>query len=203
MDEIKDQESAGENQDPVTEEVESGIDPKEPDVTVDEEAAAEVENAEQRADRLDQELAAAKDQLLRVAAEFENFKKRMEREKGKLLKYAGENILRELLTTLDNLDRAIGQGQASGNDDTSPLQSLLEGLDLTQKGLVATLEKFDVEPLDSVGQAFNPDEQDALTMEASEEIPANHVVREFAKGYRFKDRVLRHAQVVVSSGPAE
>ena len=60
-----------------------------------------------------------------------------------------------------------------------------------------------MEPLAAVGLAFNPDEHDALTMEASEEIPANHVLREFARGYRFKDRVLRHAQVVVSSGPAK
>ncbi len=128
---------------------------------------------------------------------------RMEREKSKLLKYAGENILRELLNTLDNLGRALEQGNADSGDDAAKLKSMLEGVDLTHKGLAATLEKFGVEAIESVGQPFNPDEQDALTMEASEEIPANHVVREFAKGYRFKDRVLRHAQVVVSSGPAK
>lgn len=152
---------------------------------------------------LQEELEVAEDKLLRVAAEFENFKKRMEREQSKLVKYAGENILRELLPTLDNLDRAIAQGKADAEDTEAKLTSMLEGLDLTQKGLVATLEKFGVEALDAVGQPFNPDEQDALTMEASDEIPANHVLKEFAKGYRFKDRVLRHAQVVVSSGPAQ
>lgn len=150
---------------------------------------------------LQEELEVAEDKLLRVAAELENFKKRMEREKGKLLKYAGENILRELLTTLDNLDRAIEQGQADSGDASTKLESMLEGLDLTRKGLVGTLEKFGVEPLNAVGHEFNPDEHDALTMEASDEVPANHVLREFARGYRFKDRVLRHAQVVVSSGP--
>ncbi|WP_161629891.1 nucleotide exchange factor GrpE [Desulfogranum japonicum] len=160
------------------------------------------EAVEPSGEDLKQKLDETQDKLLRVAAEFENFKKRMEREQAKLIKYAGENILRELLTTLDNLDRAIEQGQADAGDDTAKLQSMLEGLDLTQKGLVAALEKFGVEALDSVGQPFNPDEQDALTMEAHDTIPANHVVREYAKGYRFKDRVLRHAQVVVSSGPA-
>ncbi|PID71561.1 MAG: nucleotide exchange factor GrpE [Desulfobulbus propionicus] len=150
---------------------------------------------------LQEELEAAEDKLLRVAAEFDNFKKRMEREKTKLMKYAGENILRELLTTLDNLDRAVDQGKADAENPEAKLTSMLEGLDLTQKGLVATLEKFGVEALDAVGQPFNPDEQDALTMEASDDIPANHVLKEFAKGYKFKDRVLRHAQVVVSSGP--
>ena len=160
------------------------------------------ENQEAEAEALQRELAETRDQLMRVAAEFDNFKKRMEREKSKLLKYAGENILRDLLTTIDNLDRAVDQGNAATNDDEGKrLQSMLQGVELTRKGLVSTLERYGVEPLNAVGLAFNPDEHDALTMEASGETPANHVLREFARGYRFKDRVLRHAQVVVSSGP--
>jgi len=159
------------------------------------------ENGEAQAEALERELGETRDQLMRVAAEFDNFKKRMERERGKLLKYAGETILRDLLTTLDNLDRAVEQGRAAGEVDAQKFQSMLEGVELTQKGLVATLERYGVEPLNAVGLIFNPDEHDALTMEASAEVPANHVLREFAKGYRFKDRVLRHAQVVVSSGP--
>ena len=170
----------------------------------DGDTVAEVEgNPETTPESLQQELNASRDQLMRVAAEFDNYKKRMERERSKLLKYAGENILRELLTTLDNLDRAVEQGNAEAEDEAKKLESMLQGLELTQKGLVATLERFGVEPMNSVGLTFNPDEHDALTMETSEQIPANHVVREFAKGYRFKDRVLRHAQVVVSSGPRQ
>ena len=167
------------------------------------EAAADVEvNQETEAEALQRELAETRDQLMRVAAEFDNFKKRMEREKSKLLKYAGENILRDLLTTMDNLDRAVEQGNAATADDEGKqLQSMLQGVELTRKGLANTLERYGVEPLKAIGLAFNPDEHDALTMEASAETPANHVVREFARGYRFKDRVLRHAQVVVSSGP--
>jgi molecular chaperone GrpE len=160
------------------------------------------ENQETEAEALQRELAETRDHLMRVAAEFDNFKKRMEREKSKLLKYAGENILRDLLTTMDNLDRAVDQGSTTTADDEGKrLQSMLQGVELTRKGLVSTLERYGVEPLNAVGLAFNPDEHDALTMEASAEIPPNHVVREFARGYRFKDRVLRHAQVVVSSGP--
>lgn len=160
------------------------------------------ENQETEAEALQRELTETRDQLMRVAAEFDNFKKRMEREKSKLLKYAGENILRDLLTTMDNLDRAVDQGStATADDEVKRLQAMLQGVELTRKGLVSTLERYGVEPLNAVGLAFNPDEHDALTMEASAEIPANHVVREFARGYRFKDRVLRHAQVVVSSGP--
>ncbi|MGD9950127.1 MAG: nucleotide exchange factor GrpE [Desulfobulbus sp.] len=170
----------------------------------DVEAIAEGEVAqESETEALQSKLAVAQDQLMRVAAEFENYKKRMERERSKLLKYAGENILRDLLATLDNLERAVEQGSADAGDAAKKLGSMLEGIELTRKGLVATLERYGVEPLNSVGLNFNPDEHDALTMEASEEIPANHVLREFAKGYRFKERVLRHAQVVVSSGPGK
>ncbi len=151
-------------------------------------------------ENLREELDKTKEQLLRVAADADNYKKRMEREKEKMVKYAGENILRELLATVDNLERALEQGRAESGDPEQKLESMLEGIELTYKGLLSVLEKFDVKPIDSVGQPFNPDEMDALTMEASDEVPANHVLREFAKGYRFKDRVLRHAQVVVSSG---
>ena len=149
---------------------------------------------------LQEELAEAKDRVLRIAADAENFKKRMERDKEKMLKYAGENILRELLATADNLARALEQGQAESGDAQKKLDALLEGVELTSKGLVSVLEKFEVTPIESMGREFNPDEMDALTMESSEEVPVNHVLQEFAKGYRFKDRVLRHAQVVVSSG---
>ncbi|MHB8790639.1 MAG: nucleotide exchange factor GrpE [Desulfobulbaceae bacterium] len=149
---------------------------------------------------LRQEADEYKDRLLRLAAEFENYKKRMERERESLLKYAGENILRELLATVDNLDRALEQGTAESGDAKNQLASLLEGVELTRKGLLAGLEKFGVSPVASVGQAFDPNVQEAMTMEASAEVPANHVVREFVKGYRFKDRLLRAAKVAVSAG---
>ena len=152
---------------------------------------------------LQEQLEETRDRLMRLAAEFENYKKRMERERSRLLKYAGENILRDLLATVDNIDRAVEQGSAAADDDSKKLVAMLEGLALTRKGLMATLERYGVKPLASVGQQFNPDEHDAMVMEPSDEVPANHVLQEFARGYRFKDRVLRHARVVVSSGPAQ
>lgn len=171
---------------------------------LDEEAleAEKGQDADSR-EALEQELESVRDQLMRIAAEFENYKKRMEREQAKMARYAGENILRDLLPTVDNLERALEQGAEGSVDPVAQLGGLLEGVELTQKSLLATLERFGVQPVESVGRPFNPGEQDALTMEASSEVPANHVVREFAKGYRFKDRMLRHAQVVVSSGPGK
>jgi molecular chaperone GrpE len=168
---------------------------------LEQEDQPELENKEPTVDELQQELEETREKMLRVAADADNFKKRMERDKDKMLKYAGENILRELLNTVDNLDRALEQGSVEGGDPMQKLEALLAGVDLTRKGLASMLERFDVTPLDAVGKPFNPDEMDALTMEASDEVPANHVLQEFAKGFKFKDRVLRHAQVVVSSGP--
>ncbi len=186
----------------ITEEV-----PLQPDETGGEAAAeAAAETAPSAEELLAKELEEARaklDQVTRFAAEAENSRKRMERDKEKLLKYAGENILRDLLNTADNLERAIEQGKVEGGDAEQKLAALLAGVELTKKGLDTMLERCGVTPVSAVGQPFNPDQMDALTMEASTEIPNNHVVKEFAKGYSFKDKVLRHAQVVVSSGPAK
>ena len=145
-------------------------------------------------------LAQKNDQLMRVAAEFENYKKRMMREKNTALKYAGEPILREILPTVDNLERAVAQGEAEGVEAKQALASLLEGVQLTLKSLVTSLEKFEVTVIESVGEPFDPVNQEALTMEASDSVPANHVLNEFEKGYQYKDRLLRAAKVIVSSG---
>ncbi|MDH3328435.1 MAG: nucleotide exchange factor GrpE [Desulfobulbaceae bacterium] len=161
----------------------------------------EAEQVEQDIETLRQEVEDNRDKLLRLAAEFENYKKRMERERASILKYAGENVLRELLPTTDNLERALEQASVNSEDFEKKIQGMVEGIDLTRKGLLATLEKFEVYPIESVGKKFDPNEQEAMTMEPSDEVPANHVLSEFVKGYRFKDRLLRAAKVVVSKGP--
>lgn len=147
------------------------------------------------------EIASLRDRMLRMAAETENFKKRVERERLASLKYAGESIFREILPVVDNLERAVGQGgNMEGADAEKKLQALLEGVQLTLRSLIATLEKFEVKHIDCVGKPFDPQHQDAMTMEASDTVPANHVLIEFEKGYYYKDRLLRAAKVVVSSG---
>lgn len=146
------------------------------------------------------ELEEWQDKALRAIAEFENYKKRMERERAAMLKYSGEPIFRELLPVVDNMERAVEQGIIDGVDAEQNLKALLEGVELTLKSLQTTLEKFEVKPIDTIGQPFDPNIQEALSMEASESIPANHVVNEFQKGYHYKDRLLRAARVIVSSG---
>jgi molecular chaperone GrpE len=165
---------------------------------VPEEVSIEQQLAEARAEAAD-----LRDKVLRVAAEFENYKKRMERERASMLKYAGEAIFRELLPVVDNLERAVTQGIVEGLDPEKNLESLREGVALTLKRLLDVLEKFEVRPLTSAGEAFDPNVQEALAMEPSESVPANHVISEFEKGYNYKDRLLRAARVVVSSGGAQ
>jgi molecular chaperone GrpE len=173
------------------------------DVAIEAEIGAEAgeEDAEKELREAREEVATLRDRMLRMAAESENFKKRMERERLAGLKYAGETIFREILPVVDNLERAIGQGVVEGVEAEKNLAALLSGVELTLKSLLTTLEKFEVKSVESVGKAFDPQQQEALTMEASETMPANHVMLEYEKGYFYKDRLLRAAKVVVSSGP--
>jgi len=146
------------------------------------------------------EIADLRDRMLRAAAENENFKKRVERERQASLKYAGETIFREFLPVVDNLERAVTQGVVDGVAAEKNLAALLEGVQLTLKSVVATLEKFEVKTIESVGKPFDPKHQEAMTMAESDTVPANHVLTEFEKGYYYKDRLLRASKVVVSSG---
>lgn len=138
------------------------------------------------------------DRLLRMAAEQDNFKKRMQREKETMLKYAEEALLRDLLPSIDNLERAVDQCRCSPD-----AVALLTGVEMTCKGLLNTLERFGVTPMTGSGQPFDPNFHEAVAMEYSEEVPENQVLQEYQKGYLYKDRLIRAAKVVVSKGSAE
>jgi molecular chaperone GrpE len=99
------------------------------------------------------------------------------------------------LPGIDNIDRAMEQGQ-----DSNSMESLLEGIELTRKGLSATLEKFGVKAIESIGEPFDPNIHEAVAMEETEEMEPNRVLKEFQKGYLYKDRLLRAAKVIVSKG---
>jgi molecular chaperone GrpE len=133
------------------------------------------------------------DRMLRLAAEFENYKKRMQREREISLKYAEENLLKELLPTLDNLERAMEQGR---NSDSA--SALLQGVEMTYQGLMGTLEKFGLQALDGLGKVFDPNYHEALAMESSEEIPANTIISEFQRGYLYKDHTARRRSPLLS-----
>lgn len=180
----------------IEEELESG----EELISEDDESEAPEQSPEEQLEAARAESVELRDMLLRLAAEFENYKKRMERERSAMLKYSGESIFRELLPVVDNLERAIEQGVVDGVAAEKNLEALLEGIELTLKSMGAVLEKFEVKSMKSIGEPFDPTVQEALTMEASDMVPANYVSGEFEKGYHYKDRLLRAARVIVSSG---
>lgn len=135
------------------------------------------------------------DRLLRVTADFENYKKRMSRELEDFRKYANQSLLKEMLSVVDHIELAIQAAGCPSGEETS----LIEGLNLTLKELLRILEKFKVKPIEAVGQPFNPQMHEAIMQEACDRLPENTVVREMQKGYTINDRLLRPSLVVVAA----
>lgn len=136
------------------------------------------------------------DRLLRLAAEFENHKKRAAREKTDAIRYANENLLKDLLPILDNLERALEHAKGGGNG-----KPLLDGIELVLKGFLEVLEKHGVMQISAVGETFDPGKHDALAQIETHEHRPNTVVEEHSKGYHLPGRLLRPAQVTVAKLP--
>lgn len=145
------------------------------------------------------ECKALNDKYLRQAAEFENYKRLAQRDQRDQIKFGNEQLLRELLPVIDNLERAI---KAARDSDKGGTSALVQGVDLTLKQLSGSLTKFGVHPIETIGQVFDPTMHQAVAHVPSDNVPSNHVVEEFQKGYRLHERMLRAAMVSVSSGPA-
>ena len=137
------------------------------------------------------------ERLLRISADFENYKKRISREMNDLRKYANEALILELLLVVDNLERAIG----SSNEDTSNAP-IIEGVDLTLRDIFKIFEKQSVKPIDSLEKPFDPVYHQAVAQEETELYPGNTVIKELQKGYTIHDRLLRPAMVIVSKNIA-
>jgi molecular chaperone GrpE len=154
-------------------------------------------------DQLEERLAAAetalaeeKERFVRLYAEFENYKKRSAREIQDYRKYANETLIRELLPIIDNLERAIQSSGAAAGD----ANCIVQGVDMTLKEILRALEKFNVQPIQSVGEPFDPNYHEAVGKEPSAECEEGKVLREYQRGYLLHDRLVRPAMVVVSAG---
>jgi len=134
------------------------------------------------------------ERLLRVSAEFENYKKRAAREMDEFRKYANQSLLKEMLSVVDNLELAIN----SSNDGEKTDQSLIKGLNLTLNEILKVFEKFNVTPIEARGKTFDPAFHEAVMREETDDYPENTVISEFQKGYLIHDRLLRPAMVVVA-----
>ena len=143
------------------------------------------------------ELTEEKDRLLRLQAEFENFRRRGLKERQENLQYGSQNLVKDLLTTVDNLERAIEHTEQ--NEDAN-LNTLLQGVELVRGELLGALAKHGVIVVEAAGQPFDPTIHEALGQVPSEEFEPNTVVSVLQKGYLLRDRLLRAARVMVSVG---
>ncbi len=155
----------------------------------------EVPDTSEDINKLKAELGEANNKYLRLYAEFENYKKRVRKEREEFFAYCNEDLLYELLPAIDNLDMAL-KHTSEGNSDA--LQSLKQGVENTLRELNRTLEKFGLKAIESVGLPFDPAYHHAMTQVENPEVEDKTVIDEMRKGYLYKEKVLRPSLVSVS-----
>ena len=139
------------------------------------------------------EIEVIKDQLLRTAAEFDNYRKRMEREVARIISNANENLIIELLPIIDDVERSLKSTPKGGKE-----KEVHKGFELIYQKLILTLQGFGVEAMTSIGKEFDVEEHDAILQVEQKETPSSIVVEEHEKGYLLDGKVIRHAKVIVS-----
>jgi molecular chaperone GrpE len=132
--------------------------------------------------------------FLRLTAEYQNYRKRVEKEKFELMKYANEKIMVDLLEIMDNFERAL----YSVDLEHEKNKSMVDGVNLIKNSLHSLMDKYEVVAIDSINNPFDPELQSAVMMEEKEGVESGIVIEEFQKGYKLKDKVIRHAMVKVS-----
>jgi len=157
------------------------------------ESSGDLTELHQQLEEKTQEAADNYARLLRLAADMENLKKRQERERADLLQFANENLVKELLPVVDNLERALDHGR-----QLAAPEALLEGIEMVYQGFLKALDRFGVTPFDSVGQHFDPALHNAMMQQESPGVPDCRIIKELQKGYLIHQRLLRPAMVVVA-----
>ena len=145
-------------------------------------------------DKKDEKIEELTDRLTRQMAEFDNFRKRTEKEKSQMYEIGAKDIIEKILPVVDNFER--GLGSMSEEDKATPFA---EGMEKIYKQLMTTLDGIGVKPIEAVGQEFNPDFHNAVMHEESEEVGENIITEEFQKGYMYRDSVVRHSMVKVAN----
>jgi molecular chaperone GrpE len=149
------------------------------------------ENKELRAEAERQE-----ERLARLSADLENLRRRSLKEREDAFRYGHENLVKDLLGSVDNLERAVAHAQS--REDGGDFESMLQGVELVQRELIGALSKHGVERIDADGQPFDPTEHEAMAQKEDDSVPAHTVVEVYQAGYKLRDRLLRPARVVVS-----
>jgi molecular chaperone GrpE len=164
------------------------------------EAAPERQDTEKLAEALEQktkEAAEANEKFLRTYADFDNYRKRMQRDLADFRKYANEQMALELLSVVDHLGLALKHSQEAGE----PSQALRQGVELVYKQLRDVLEKFGIKQFAAEGEQFDPAKHEAMMQVVTDDVPDNTVVQVLQDGYLYHDKILRHAKVSVSKKP--
>lgn len=163
----------------------------------DKAAVAQLEELTRARDDAEQARLATQDRLVRLQADFENFRKRTLREKTDLFRMANEDLMGELLPVLDHFDLALEAAIKAEAPD-----AISQGVRMVREQLSGVLGRFGLQALEAAGQAFDPGVQEAIAHLASDTVPENGIIAQTRRGYRLGEKLLRAAQVVVSSGPA-
>jgi molecular chaperone GrpE len=156
----------------------------------------EIEELKMKLQEKEKEVKEHYDRLLRVAADFDNYKKRAAREKEEWIKFANEDLIKAMLPFIDNLERAVNHAEKVEDAGV-----LIEGVRLTIQQLLQALNKFGLSSFESLGKPFDPALQEAILLVPTDQLEPNQVVEEFQKGYLLNDRLLRPATVSVSKPP--
>lgn len=167
------------------------------DAQASETAEPAAEQAPSAEDSLKAELAAANDRNLRLMAEFDNFRRRSAREQLEIIETANGKLLEKLSEVLDNFERAF-----ASENKAKDLETFEKGMQMIHDQFAKVLTDAGLEQLDPTGAEFDPNCHEALMQQPSEEVPEGHVVTVFMKGYKLKNKILKPAKVIVSSGKA-
>lgn len=140
------------------------------------------------------------DRYVRLAAEFDNFKKRAARERDDAVRYSNQALLMRLLPVLDNFEMALTAATGAPGDTAGSLRA---GVDMILGQLKSTLAESGVEEINALGQEFNPTVHEAVSQQETADVPEGQVVQQLRKGYKLRDRLLRPASVIVAKQPAK
>ncbi len=158
-----------------------------------EETKEEAKKEEPKKDKKDEKIEELEDKVKRQLAEFDNFRKRTEKEKTESFDAGARSVLEKILPVVDNFERGLA---TIAQDDNA--SSHAEGMNMIYKQLVTELEKMDVKPIEALGKEFDPNFHNAIMQEASEEYESGVVCKELLKGYTYKETVIRHSMVAVA-----
>ena len=193
------EETAEAGEDAGTEEAETEAQEEDAGESGPEDEASKVEKKKlfgkkNKKDKKDEKIEELTDRLTRQMAEFDNFRKRTEKEKSQMYEIGAKDIIEKILPVVDNFER--GLGSMSEEDKAAPFA---EGMEKIYKQLMTTLDGIGVKPIEAVGKEFNPDFHNAVMHEESEEVGENIITEEFQKGYMYRDSVVRHSMVKVAN----